>query len=165
MTKSTLGSLLGLTSTLLWAAGCASTQPETASTYNDFPPESLTPTSDNQAQRVYTDDKTGQVINAPRLAPPPGASEENWAITQSIHEALLADRTLAPYPGEATAILDKDSKGLVRLKGTIINDQERKRFRDTIAQIPGVKQVDDQMVVAAPSPQGDVDLQKPVLTK
>jgi hypothetical protein len=161
MTKSTLGSLLGLTSSLLWAAGCANTRPETASTYNNLPSESLTPTSDNKAQRVYTDDKT----KAPRLAPPPGASDENWAITQSIHEALLADRTLAPYPGEATAILDKDSKGLVRLKGTIINDQERKRLRDTIAQIPGVKQVDDQMVVAAPSPQGDVDLQKPVLTK
>lgn len=152
MLKITVRNLLLMTLPLTLAVGCMHSRP-------------LAPTSTRPVDRVYADGTTGSPIILPSVPAPAGASPAGWDLAQQLRGMFTADATLAPYPSEVKAIIDKESRGIVTLRGTIINPQERKRLHDRIAQVSGVTQVDDQLVVGAQSPQGDLDIQGPVYPK
>jgi hypothetical protein len=63
---------------------------------------------------------------------------------------LTEEKTLAPYPSQISVAVDKNSKGLVELHGYVANDNERQKLHDRIAQVPGVLQIDDQIVLGLP---------------
>ena len=145
---------------LTLALGCATNSSDRrvsrAEMFESMPAAAMTATSDRPAQRVYPEQPINGIIT-PSMAPPAGASEADWAIAQNIRGTLTADRSLAPYPSEVQATVDKNAPGTVRLRGTIVNPQERDRLHNTISQLPGVTTVDDQLVVAGSPPHGALD--------
>ena len=108
----------------------------------------VTPTSERGASRVYA------VTNEPSMPPPQGVPADQWQLSQEVQGLLLSDKTIAPYPSEVTVVVDKNTPGLVHVKGNIINTYERRKLRARIEQLPGVTQVDDQTVVGPRMPSG-----------
>jgi hypothetical protein len=157
MLKTTVRNLISMTLPLTLAVGCMLSRPETPGVDHAVGAAFTEPFA-----QVGTGEASGPGIVMPSVPAPAGASPEDWALGERVRELLTSDRTLAPYPSEVQTIVDQKSKGLVRLRGTIINPQERRRLRDRIAQVPGVTQVDDQLTVAAPHPQGVADTRAPL---
>jgi len=157
MSKTTSKNMFWMSLPLALSVGCAHTQPQTTPAYSDVPPRALAPTSDLPVERVYA----GQDSITPTAAPS-GASAADWALNERIRGLLTGDKSLAPFPGEVMVVVDKQNHGLVRLSGTIINDLERHRMCDAIANVEGVTQVDDKMLVTTLIPKGAVDVREPV---
>lgn len=157
MLKTTFKNLFWMSLPLALAVGCAHTQPQTTPVYSDVPSRALTPTSELPVERVYAEQDS-----ITRTAAPYGASAADWALNERIRGLLTGDKTLGPFPGEVMATVDKQSHGLVRLSGTINNDMERRRMCDAIANVEGVTQVEDKMLVAERLPIGAVDVRDPV---
>jgi osmotically-inducible protein OsmY len=55
-----------------------------------------------------------------------------------------------------SAEIVKGSNGSVILRGQVQNTSERKRLHDSIANLPGVNQVDDQVTVGSPNGNGTI---------
>lgn len=101
-------------------------------------------------------------IITPAMSPPKGVDASEWQLSEEIRGMLMSDRTLAPYPSEVTVVVDKNTKGLVHVRGHVVNTYERRKLRARLEQLPGVTQVDDQTVVGPRMPSGTVDLAAPV---
>ena len=157
MLKITFKNMFWMSLPFALAVGCAHTQPQKAPVYSNVPPRALAPTSELPVERVYA----GQ-DSIFHTAAPAGASAADWALNERIRGLLMGNKTLGPFPGEVTAVVDKQNHGLVRLSGSIVNDGERQRMCDAIANVEGVTQVQDTMVVGVPQPSVIVDLRDPV---
>jgi len=125
------------------AIGCASNQPTTEAAYNPTPV--LTPTSGEPEQRIYSTDPTTLTDSRPIDAAPPGADQQNWSVAEGIREKLAADPTLAPLGSSLITEVGKD--GVVTMKGTVKTEREKERVKDTIASVPGVASVNDELRV------------------
>src|SRR5207237_1803274 len=120
---------------------------------------SLSPTSDRQDPRVYAESPAPATAASERPDagvyselpaanssadnhPPKGAPSGDWALAQEIRDALTQDKTLAGAPMQAYV-----DKGVVTLKGYARSERERKRLREKIAGLPGVKHITDQLQI------------------
>ncbi len=137
-------------------AGCAHTQNERVPVYSELPARSVTPTSDQSAERVYAPQE-----NATPTAPPSGVAAEDWALNDRIRNLFLDNKKLAPPPSEVTAVVDQKEHGVVHLSGHIVNGVARRRVIEEVSKIHGVTHVDDHMAIGARQPSGAADLQKP----
>ena len=162
MRKNNVQTLFCMALPLTFAVGCAHSPQQEADLYDPVDAAALTPTSARPVSRVYADDQAPQGIIA-RTTPAKGASAEDWALGEELRGALTTEKSLAPYPSEISVAVAKDSKGLVRLRGSVPNDRERQRLHDRIAQVPGVLQIDDKVTVSLPVNPGNFDSQKPIL--
>ena len=158
MRISVLKTLLGATMPLLLAAGCAHTPRDEAAMYGPEPTPKLAPTSDVTRTRVYPGNVRPEGIIFPPAAAPAGVAEDEWALGEELRGALTKDLSLAPYPSDVSVIVDKSSKGLVRLRGYVPNDTDRQRLHNRIAEVPGIQKIDDQIVVGLPENIGQTDI-------
>jgi osmotically-inducible protein OsmY len=124
------GNGIGIGCALVLGAGCAH-QPRASTTV--YP----SPTSDMAVERVYPQDVRG--IGS--YAPPPGAPAGDWELAEEIRARLTADPKLAKEPVSAEV-----NNGIVTLRGYVPNQGARDRLRAEVASLPGVQQVNDQMV-------------------
>ena len=161
MRKNNVQTLFCMALPLAFAVGCAHIPQQEAELYDPVDAATLTPTSTRPVSRVYADDQAPQGIIT-RTTPAKGASAEDWALGEELRGALTTEKSLAPDGSEVAVAVDKNSKGLVRLSGFVPNDSERQRLHDRIAQVPGVVQIDDTVVVGLPVHPGNLDIQKPI---
>lgn len=82
------------------------------------------------------------------MATPPTAARlaANKAVGQEIYDMFMADTT---FNKEVTASVDE---GVVTLRGPAPIGSERQRMSDRIMELPGVKQVKDELGEATPTP-------------
>jgi len=158
MKISLLKSLLGATVPLILAGGCAHTPRDEAAMYGPEPTLGLTPTSDTARARVYPGDVRPEGIIFPPTPAPTGVAESDWALGEALRGAFTTDWSLAPYPSDVSAIVEKDSKGTVKLRGYVPNDTDRQRLHTRIAEVPGVQKIDDQITVGLPENIGQTDV-------
>ena len=129
--------------------------------FGPAPTLGLTPTSDlTRAARVYPGDVRPAGIIFPPAPAPAGVADNDWALGEELRGALTTDWSLAPYPSDVSAIVDKNSKGLVRLRGSVPNDTDRQRLHTRIAEVPGVQKIDDQVLVGLGEHTGETDISK-----
>ena len=152
MSKSALKFLV-CTGLLASVAGCA-TQTERTPVYSELPSKSVSPTSDQSAERVYA----GQENAAP-TAPPAGVAAEDLALNEKLRTLFLDNKGLAPPPSEVTAVVDQKEHGVVHLSGHIVNGAARRRVIVEVSKIPGVTRVEDHTIVGPGRPTGTVNLQ------
>jgi hypothetical protein len=144
---------------LALAAGCAHNRDRGAGVFSPVADTELTPASTRSESRVYPDTPEGIIE---RTAPPTGVSADDWALTENIRAALSRDRTVGPYPSGVSITVDKNRKGVVILRGLVPTDSQRRRIKASVAQVPGVLQIDDQIVIGTPANPGVVDPSKPI---
>jgi hypothetical protein len=161
MRKNVVQTLLSAAFPLAFAVGCAHTPQREAELFDPVDATALTPTSTRPVSRVYPDDAAPPGIIA-RTAPAKGASDEDWALGEDLRGVLTTEKSLAPYPSDVSVGVDKNSKGLVTLRGFVPDETDRKRLHARIAQVPGVRQIDDRIVVKLSPHSGEGDTQKPV---
>ena len=141
---------------LALAAGCASnSNPSTTAEATYGPTPVLTPTSGEPEQRIYSTDPTTIAASSSEEAPPPGATAQDWSVAEGIREKLTADPTLAPMGSSLITEVGKD--GVVTMKGSVKTEDEKERVRDTIASVPGVKSVNDELRVGNYQGSGKLD--------
>jgi hypothetical protein len=152
MLKTPFKTLLTIALPVALAVGCASNK-------------GSGPTSDRPGDRVYAEGTApeetprGGIIMPSTM--PPGAASTDWALADAIRGTLTADRTLAPYPSDFRATVEKGANGKVKLEGTVPNEHERQRLHESIASLPGVVEVDDQIVIGGKVATGKADLREP----
>jgi len=88
-------------------------------------------------------------------APPPGATAANWDVAESIRQKLTDDPTLAPLGSQLKA--EVGNNGVVTLKGVVKTPDEQQRVHDTIASVPGVSSVNDELKVGTYRGGGKLD--------
>jgi hypothetical protein len=137
------------------AIGCASNRSTTSSEAEYGPVPVLTPTSGEPEQRIYTAGPVNADVANDLASPPSGANPQEWTVAESIREKLTADPTLAPLGSSLITEVGKD--GVVTLKGVVKTPDEQKRVRDTIASVPGVRSVNDEMKVGSYKGTGKLD--------
>jgi hypothetical protein len=133
--KKNLKNLLWLSLPLLLAAGCADNRRDASVSYRPSLNGSMTPTSDRDASRVYSD---GPAITP--TSPPPGASSQDWTLAEEIRGLLTSEPKLGNAPVVAVV-----KNGVVTLHGDVRNEKDRRRLHDEISRLPGVTRIDDQM--------------------
>ena len=127
------------------AMGCAANRSTTTTAEATYgPAPMLTPTSGEPEQRIYSTDASAANAPSDINAPPPGADAADWGVGEAIREKLTEDPTLAPLGSSLIAETAKD--GTVTLKGVVKTPDEKQRVRDTIAGVPGVKNVNDDQL-------------------
>ena len=134
--KKKLGAIVCLTVPLLVVVGCSSSSRDTSVAYSPTLTEPVSPTSDRDVSRVYTDQ--GATVSTASV--PQGASSQDWQIAQEIRSVLSADPKLGNAPMAAVV-----NNGVVTLRGDVRNKKDRQKLHDQIAALPGVVRVDDQM--------------------
>jgi hypothetical protein len=130
------------------AVGCAENRPATEASYGPAPDVTLQPTSAEPEQRIYrsTDAApTGADATVSTTPTPAGASPENWAVAEEIRLKLISDTTLAPMGSALIANVSKD--GVVTLTGNVSSRSEQQRVCDSISSLPGVRGIDNQLIV------------------
>lgn len=145
MLKSICKNIVWIAVPLGLAMGCAADRNTTTAdgTYNSAP--MLTATSGEPEQRIYSTDPTTVAAARDIDAPPVGADASDWGVAEAIRQKLTEDRTLAPLGSQLIAKVGKG--GVVTLKGVVKTTDEQKRVRDTIASVPGVTSVNDELKV------------------
>jgi len=139
MLKAICKNLVWMAVPLGLAMGCAANRNTTTAEAQYGPVPTLTPTSGEPEQRIYSTPVMADVD-----APPPGASAANWGVAESIRQKLTSDPTLAPLGSSLIAEVGKDN--VVTLRGVVPTQDEQKRVRDTIASVPGVNGVNDEQL-------------------
>jgi len=134
--KKKVGVLVWLTVPLLVVVGCSSSSRDTSVSYSPTLTEPVSPTSDRDVSRAYTDQ--GATVSTTSV--PQGASSQDWQIAQEIRSLLSADPKLGNAPMAAVV-----NNGVVTLRGDVRNKKDRQKLHDQIAALPGVVRVDDQM--------------------
>jgi len=129
------------------AVGCAENRPPAEASYGPAPDVVLQPTSAEPEQRIYrsTDAATGADATVTTTSVPAGVSPENWAVAEEIRQKLISDTTLAPMGSALIANVSKD--GVVTLKGNVSSQSEQQRVCDSISSLPGVRGIDNQLIV------------------
>jgi hypothetical protein len=137
------------------ALGCASNRTQETS-YG--PSATLTPTSGEPEQRIYSTVDPGAVSTTEDFAAPPaGANAQNWQVAQAIQEKMIQDPSIAPQGSSLIAEVGKDNT--VTLKGRVSSPSEKDRVRATIAEVPGVTAVNDEALgIGRSTGRGTVDL-------
>ena len=149
MRKNVVQALLSVTLPLTLVVGCTNTRQQNAELDRSAAGAALTPTYIGTGSAVNADDATPEGIIG-RTPAPPGSSAEDWALGERLRGVLTEEKSLAPYPSQISIGVEKDSKGLVTLRGYVANDNEKQKLHDRIAQVPGVLQIDDQIVLGLP---------------
>jgi hypothetical protein len=158
-------SLLSVTLPLAFLVGCAH-GPQREARFDDSVVTALTPTSQHEISRIYADAADPNVAQEAIILPtavPEGAATDDWALGESVRAALTSDKSHATYPSRIIVVVDKETKGLVRLTGTVSSDRERRELEEKITNIPGVQQVDNQLRIGTVDDPGEVDIRVPVL--
>src|SRR3954447_17628669 len=76
------------------ALGCAANRTQETSYGTSA---TLTPTSGEPEQRIYSTVDPGTVnTSADIAAPPAGANAQNWQVAQAIQEKMIQDKSIAP---------------------------------------------------------------------
>ena len=149
MRKHVVRTLLSMMLPLPFVVGCSDTRQQNAELDRHAAGAAVTPTYIGVGSAVSADDATPEGIIA-RTPAPLGSSAEDWGLGERLRGVLTEEKSLAPYPSQISVAVDKDSKGLVRLRGYVANDNEKQKLHDRIAQVPGVVQIDDQIVLGLP---------------
>jgi len=139
------------------ALGCAANRPQAETSYG--PVETLTPTSGEPEQRIYSSVDPGTIsAGAPDSvhAQPAGANPANWGVAEEIREKIMEDHSLARVGDSLIAEVASD--GMVTLRGSVSSSSEKERVRDGIAKLPGVKGIEDQLTVGEFDGNGTVDM-------
>jgi hypothetical protein len=139
------------------ALGCASTsRTDTQASYE--PAATLTPTSGEPEQRIYSNVDPGTVNTSEDIdAAPSGADAQNWQVATAIREKMTQDQSLAPFGSSLIAEVGKD--GNVTLKGRVSSPSEKERVKETISNVPGVKGVnDDSLGIGRSTDKGTIDM-------
>ncbi len=125
---------------IIFASGCIQSHRYPPLVYTPVPAAVVppTPTSDVPAVRVYPELPPG-VTTAP-----PGVSESDLAIADSIREVLKGN---GPLSGTARNVEATVNGGVVTLKGIVDTDTARQEIASRIAGLPGVTRVDNELSV------------------
>jgi hypothetical protein len=161
MRKNVVQILLSVGLPLTFAVGCSNTRQQEAAVYSPAAGAALTPTGEITGTARSNDAAVPEGIIT-RTTAPSGASAEDWALGEELRGTLTSEKSLVPYPSEVCLVVDKDSKGLVRLLGVIRNDYDRQQLRDRIAKVPGVVRIDDQITVGFAQHPDRLDPQRPI---
>jgi hypothetical protein len=158
MLKAICKNMVWMAVPLSLALGCASNRTNTEASY--APAATLTPTSGEPEQRIYSTFDPGTVSASEDIdAPPAGANAQNWQVAEAIREKMTQDQSLAPMGSSLIAEVGKD--GTVTLKGRVSSPSEKDRVKETISSVPGVKGVnDDSLGIGRSTGNGEVDLTK-----
>jgi hypothetical protein len=144
MLKTIYKNLVWIALPLGLAMGCAENRPQAEATYSTPPDVALQPTSSRpDQQQVYN--SGAPVDTADFTAPPAGANPSSWAINEEIREKLMTDKSLAPFGSSLIAQVAPD--GTVTLRGTVSSASEQQRVADSIASLPGVRGINNQLSV------------------
>jgi osmotically-inducible protein OsmY len=128
------------------AMGCAENRPQAEAAYGPGPSTMLEPTSAQPEQHIYSNSGSAdEGANAQFNEAPSGATSTKWSIAEEIQQKLTADTTLAPLGSSLVAEVGKD--GNVTLRGTVSSRSEEKRVCDSIASLPGVQGVNNQLSI------------------
>jgi hypothetical protein len=141
MLKSICKNVMWMALPLSLAVGCATHQTTTTADATYGPAPTLSATSGEPEQRIYTTDASMAAAPSDINAPPAGANPADWSVADGIRQRLTADPTLAPLGSELSCEVGKD--GVVTLKGVVKTSNEQERVRDAIAGVQGVKSVND----------------------
>ena len=144
MLKTICTNVLWIAVPLGLAMGCAENRPQAEATYSTPPNVVLQPTSSRPDQQIYNN-SGAPVDTADFTAPPPGANPSSWAINEEIRQKLMTDKTIAPFGSTLIAQVSPDGK--VTLRGNVGSASEQQRVADSIASLPGVRGVDNQLNV------------------
>jgi hypothetical protein len=157
MLKAICKNLVWMAVPLSLALGCATHHEQTQASYG--PIETLTPTSGEPEQRIYSSaDPSASGTSTSVNTPPGGATAENWGLAEQIQQKLLSDTSLAPMGSKLIAEVGKD--GTVTLKGNVSSKSEQQRVADTISNLPGVKGVNNELVVGRTPNNGRLNMQE-----
>lgn len=77
-----------------------------------------------------------------------GMSDMDMMLTQKIRQAIKADKSLSM---SAKNIKITSMNGVVTLQGSVANSQEMSTITQILAKLPGIKSVDNQLVVTSSS--------------
>jgi hypothetical protein len=159
MLKAIYKNMVWMTIPLGLALGCASNRPETQTQTSYAPAATLTPTSGEPEQRIYSTVDPGTVTTSEDIdAPPAGANAQNWQLAEAIREKLTRDTSIAPFGSSLIAEVGKDNT--VTLKGRVSSSSEKDRVRATIANVPGVAGVnDDALSIGRSTGKGTIYMQ------
>jgi hypothetical protein len=156
MLNATLKKLLWIALPLGLAVGCAENRPGAEAVYAPAPDVVLAPTSSQPGQHIYNNGgSTVEQSTVTVSQAPGGANPTTWSVAQEIREKLISDPTLAPLGSSLIATVGKD--GVVTVHGTVSSPSEERRVCDTIAALPGVTGVDNQLSVGTVSATGRLD--------
>jgi hypothetical protein len=98
------------------------------------------PTSDRP--RVYTV-PADEV--APPSPPPPGVSNQDLALAESISKLLKNDAHMASISGNVQTTIDQ---GVVILRGTVPSENAMDEIASRISKLPGVHHIEDHLAVS-----------------
>jgi osmotically-inducible protein OsmY len=164
MLKTICNNVLWIAVPLGLAMGCAENRPQAEATYSTPPNVVLQPTSSRPDQQVYNNstDSGAPVDTSDFTAPPAGANPSSWAINEEIREKLMTDKSLAPFGSSLIAQVSPDGK--VTLRGNVSSASEQQRVADSIASLPGVRGVDNQLNVGKDYQNKTINTEQPINT-
>ena len=149
--------LLWLALPLAIAVGCAQNRPESAAVYGPAPTVTLAPTSAEPDQHIYNNGgSTVEQSTVTVSQAPGGADPATWAVAQEIREKLISDPTLAPLGSSLIANVGKN--GVVTVQGTVSSPSEQQRVCDTLAALPGVQGINNQLSVGRVTGEGKLNM-------
>ena|SRR5258708_6407467 len=140
------------------AMGCAENRPQAEASYSTPPNVVLQPTSSRPDQNIYNN-SGAPVDTSDFTAPPAGANPSSWAVSEEIREKLIADKSIAPFGSSLIAQVAPDGK--VTLRGTVGSASEQQRVADSIASLPGVHGIDNQLSVGRDYQNKTIDTTNP----
>jgi hypothetical protein len=106
------------------------------------------PMTDVPSAKTGDDDApTAGVDIGPERYPAQGDSRLELDTTATIHESLMADKSLSPFAQHVVVIT---SGSTVTLRGTVRDEAERWRVTSIAQAAPGVVSVSDRLAVAPP---------------
>jgi len=139
--------------------GCASHQSEPIASYDPLPSRAATPNSNNSAQRVYNATVTapdGGSVSVTKHGRDTSGSDRD--LGRVIQNMILSDRELVPYPGKVVTTIEPASNGTVVLSGSVPSKAVRENLVRRVKEVPGVKEVKDELAVEIPHSSREVDI-------
>lgn len=121
---------------ILLAVGCSTGSRDSSVSYSPTLKQSVTPTSDRAATRLYSTPD----VSVGATARPPGATSQDWQLAEEIRALLSSDEKLGNAPMAAVV-----NNGVVTLRGGVRNEKDRRNLIERISALPGVQRVDDEM--------------------
>jgi hypothetical protein len=158
MLNATCKNLLLIALPLGLAVGCAENRPMSEADYAPAPNVVLAPTSTRPDQQIYSSGESTVVQSPVAVSQAPGgASPASWAVAEEIQQKLVSDPTLAPLGSSLIANVSKE--GVVTIHGAVSSRSEEQRVCDTIAALPGVQGIDNQLRVGTIYNSGRLEIQ------
>lgn len=140
--------LIWMTLPVSLAIGCAADRPQAEAVYSPLPAGRLEATSALPEQQIYD-------ASVPSDVTPGSATAANWKLGEEIRERLLADRTIGSYPESLR--VEVGNGGIVTLRGSVRSRSEERRTCESIATLPGVNRIDNELVVGGAENTGTLD--------